>query len=165
MHRTRRDRQVADALKESGYELSAVGVSQAFTLMFRIATPIFIDARAEEKDLWDILPAVKKELDWGRLLPEAVFLELFTRLVEARWLWEQRPGFLLYSHSPLARTIAEFREMIRDCDSNSVSWILTHADIYNDLAHGMDEDNEGDVGAAGPDECDVCHRVKRRRYY
>jgi hypothetical protein len=85
MHRERRDKQVVNALKGAGYEMSAAGIRRALIPMFQIATPIFIDARAEGKGLWDMLPEVKRELDWARPLPETVFLEFFACLIEARY--------------------------------------------------------------------------------
>ncbi|KAI0117822.1 hypothetical protein GGR51DRAFT_500250 [Nemania sp. FL0031] len=85
LHRHRRDALVADALKGAGYQLTKTDIRRAFVPMFQIATPIFIDARAESKSLWDMLSEVKRELDWARALSEAVFLELFTCLVEARF--------------------------------------------------------------------------------
>ncbi|KAJ8132840.1 hypothetical protein O1611_g782 [Lasiodiplodia mahajangana] len=68
LHRSRRDALVANALNDAGYQMSTQGVSQAFIPMFQIATPIFIDARAEGKSLWDMLPEVKRELDWAQLV-------------------------------------------------------------------------------------------------
>ncbi|KAI0552658.1 hypothetical protein F4679DRAFT_581169 [Xylaria curta] len=63
LHRSKRDKQVCAALKEAGYELSVAGLCQVFTLMFQIATPVFIDARAKRQDLWDMLPIVQQQLD------------------------------------------------------------------------------------------------------
>lgn len=85
LHQTRRDKQVENALRDTGYDLSAAGLRRAFLPMIQLATPIFIDARAKGKDLWDMLPVVQQQLDWARRLGESVFFELFTCLVEARY--------------------------------------------------------------------------------
>ncbi|KAI8955127.1 hypothetical protein F4801DRAFT_602783 [Xylaria longipes] len=131
--------------------------------MFQIATPIFIDARAEGKDLWDMLPIVQQQLDWGRLLGEPVFLELFTRLIEARYRWKEKPvhPFFEYDqYTPLVVELVQFRKAVGDCPQedrlsgrNYNSWILADAEVYNGLAGGVDED-DGDTGVIQPDECD-----------
>ncbi|KAI1745277.1 hypothetical protein F4680DRAFT_401636 [Xylaria scruposa] len=163
MHRDRRDKKVCDALKEAGYELSVAGLRQAFTPMFQIATPVFIDARAKCKDLWDMLAIVQQQLDWARLLSEPVFFELFTRLIESRYRWEKKPVFPFFDYhlyNPMVVELVKFRKAVGDCpqeDSfdgpNYTSWILTDAEIYNELAGGLHE-NDGDTRMIQPDERD-----------
>ncbi|KAI0472526.1 hypothetical protein F4859DRAFT_522423 [Xylaria cf. heliscus] len=163
MSRQSRDKQVSNALTSSGYELSTTGIHQAFAPMFQIAVPIFIDARAEGKDLWDILPIIQRKLDWARRLAESVFFELFTRLVEARCRWEQKPVppfFDYHQYTPLVIKLVQFRKVVGDCpqeDSLSgpeyKSWILADAEVYNVLAGGIYEDDE-DMGTIQHDECD-----------
>ncbi|KAI1168271.1 hypothetical protein F5B18DRAFT_597757 [Nemania serpens] len=162
MHRIRRDVQVTQALLDNGFEISTTGLCEAFVPMFQIATPIFIDARAEGKSLWDMLSEVKKELSWARLLPEAVFLELFSSLVKARYDWEKRPQppFFKYDeYSSLVLELIRFRKAVRDCPQEDnptgaeyISWILIDAEIYNALAGGLEEDD--DVDMKEPDEPD-----------
>ncbi|KAI0452883.1 hypothetical protein F5B21DRAFT_481452 [Xylaria acuta] len=163
MHRRRRDKQVANALENAGYEFSTADLSRAFIPMFQIATPIFIDARAEGKDLWDMLLVVQGQLDWARRLSEPVFFELFTRLVEARYRWEKEPVspfFDYHQYAALVVALVNFRKAVGDCpqeDSlsgpNYKSWILAEAEVYNVLAGGLDED-DGDTGTTQPDERD-----------
>ncbi|KAI1201370.1 hypothetical protein F5X97DRAFT_320452 [Nemania serpens] len=165
MHRLRRDIQVTKALLDAGFEISTPGLCEAFVPMFQIATPIFIDARAEGKSLWDMLPEVKKELSWARSLPEAVFFEFFTSLVKARFDWEERPlpPFFKYDqYSSLVLELIRFRKAVGDCPqeddltgSGYVSWILVDAEFYNVLAGGLEEDEDVNIDEPDmPDERD-----------
>ncbi|KAI0438438.1 hypothetical protein F4803DRAFT_569628 [Xylaria telfairii] len=143
LHQRRRDAQVANALKNTGYDLSAAGLRRAFIPMFQLATPIFIDGRAEGKDLWDMLSVVQQQLDWARRLGGSVFFELFTCL-----------------YTLLVVQLVQFRKAVGDCpqeDSlsgpNYESWILADAEVYNVLAGGIYEDNE-DIERMQHNECD-----------
>ncbi|TRX92239.1 hypothetical protein FHL15_006854 [Xylaria flabelliformis] len=163
MSRSYRDKQVCDALKAAGYDLSTAGLRQAFTPMFQIATPVFIDARAKHRDLWDMLATVQQQLDWARLLGFSVFFELFTRLIESRYRWEKRPVYPFFDYhlyNPIVVELVKFRKAVGDCpqeDSLDVpdytSWILTDAEFYNELAGGLDEE-DGGTGMIQPDERD-----------
>ncbi|KAI1754801.1 hypothetical protein F4782DRAFT_552739 [Xylaria castorea] len=162
MHGSRRDKQVCDALKNTGYELSAAGLRRAFVPMFQMATPVFIDARAKGEDLWDMFATVQHQLDWACLLGESVFFELFTRLIESRYLWEEKPVSPFFEYHHYASVVVElvkFRKAVGDCpqdDSlegpNYQSWILADAEVYNVLAGGIEEN--GDTGIIQPDERD-----------
>ncbi|KAI1108069.1 hypothetical protein F5Y14DRAFT_445764 [Nemania sp. NC0429] len=167
MHRKRRETRVTQALLDAGFEISTDGLCEAFVPMFQIATPIFIDARAEGQSLWDMLPEVKRELSWARLLPDAVFFEFFTLLVKARFDWEKRPlpPFFNYDqYSSLVLELIRFRKAVGDCpqddgltSSDYVSWILTDAVFYNELAGGWYEDEDEEANeeeAEEPDELD-----------
>ncbi|KAI1148389.1 hypothetical protein F4825DRAFT_454526 [Nemania diffusa] len=145
MHRMRRDVQVAQALMVAGYQISPADICRALIPMFQIATPICVDARADGKSLWDMLSEVQQELDWARTLPEAEKSPL--------------PPFFDYAnYSALVVELVRFRKAVRDCPQEDnidcpsyVSWILVDAQIYNELAGGLDEDDEeeeddGEVG-------------------
>lgn len=153
---------VTKALVDTGFEISTAGLCEAFVPMFQIATPIFIDARAEGKNLWDMLPEVQKELSWARLVPQAIFLELFTSLVKARHDWEkspQAPFFDYAEYSSLVLELIRFRKAVGDCpqqddltSSDYSSWIIVDNDFFN-LASGLDEDEDVDIDEpAEPDE-------------
>ncbi|KAJ8121126.1 hypothetical protein ONZ43_g2344 [Nemania bipapillata] len=118
MHSSRRDNQVTEALKRAGYQLSTADLRRALTPMFRIATPIFVIARLEGKDLWDMLPEEKKPMP---------------------------PFFDHKNNPPLVVEIVRFRKAVGDCPQEGSldhpdykSWILVDADIYNILAGGLD---------------------------
>ncbi|KAI2624767.1 hypothetical protein GGS21DRAFT_493776 [Xylaria nigripes] len=148
----RRDLKVVNALKQTGYELSKSGIERAFRPMFPIATQVFFQARSDGKDLWDMLPEVQRTQKWARLLPEAVFLELFSRFVEARYLWEKDPKYPYFEYDqycPIVFELVRFRKMVGDCSRidfisgvDYTSWILTDAQIYNELAGGLNEDSD-----------------------
>ncbi|KAH8162158.1 hypothetical protein CIB48_g6091 [Xylaria polymorpha] len=145
LHQTRRDKQVENALRDTGYDLSAAGLRRAFLPMIQLATPIFIDARAKGKDLWDMLPVVQQQLDWARRLGES----------------KPVPPFFDYDqYTPLVVELVRFRKAVGDCpqeDSlsgpNYESWIMADAEVYNVLAGGIHEDDE-DTGTIQHDERD-----------
>ncbi|GAP88432.2 hypothetical protein SAMD00023353_2901110 [Rosellinia necatrix] len=157
-HSDRRDGQVIQALVRAGHGLSAKGIREAFAFMFQTATPIFINGRSGGQDLWDMLPGVKRELTWARLLPDAVFFELFSCLVEARYRWEEKPRDPFFNYDqypPLVLELIRFRKAVGDCpqqDSENqpeyTSWILVDAQIYNNLAGGLEEDEDKETGEA-----------------
>ncbi|KAI1120673.1 hypothetical protein F5Y10DRAFT_272850 [Nemania abortiva] len=145
MHRESHDEIVVNALRDAGYQLSAKDFHRAFVPMFQIATPIFINARGTDDDLWDMLEKLEGELDWARAIPNTVFFELFTSLVEAH---------------PLVVELVQPRKAVRDCPQEDGierpdcdSWILTDAVIYNEIAGGFDDDEEEDEGMNEPDKC------------
>ncbi|KAI1433151.1 hypothetical protein GGR50DRAFT_705686 [Xylaria sp. CBS 124048] len=160
LHSVSRDKKVYRALRATGCRATTSSVQSAFVRMFQLATPICIKGRAEGKSLWDMLPELKGKLDWGRRLAEAVFLGIFTRLVEARHRWEENPLPPFADHSKYSALVLEimrFLEAVKDCSGNGsrgrptlTSWILTDAMIYNELAGGkyLSEDEDGDVEMA-----------------
>ncbi|KAI8630446.1 hypothetical protein F5Y19DRAFT_46781 [Xylariaceae sp. FL1651] len=159
-HSSRRDKRIRAALKDTGYSHTKDSIRSAMVRMFEIATPIIVAGRAEKADLWDMLPDVQQQLDWARLLPESVFLELFARLVEARRAWELNPRSPFPHTQPndaLVDALIAFRRAVGDgimdydytrkyTDDDIPSWILAHAMCY-DLAGGLEaeEDEDEDV--------------------
>ncbi|KAI1305632.1 hypothetical protein F5Y03DRAFT_147271 [Xylaria venustula] len=155
MHHVRRDWCVADALNTAGYKMEHRPIRSAFADMFRVASPIVSKGHSRGFDLWDILPRVQRKIDWARRLPEAVFFELFTCLVQARHegqLTMQSPSRPRH-HDRLINQIDVFRWRVGDCRNagyycggESISWILVDAVIFNELASGLelDDDNEDD---------------------
>ncbi|KAJ3578660.1 hypothetical protein NPX13_g1901 [Xylaria arbuscula] len=155
MHDVRRDNRVLEALESVGCDLVRRSVTHAFEDMFRVAGPIVGTKHAERIDLWDILPLVQREINWAKKLPEAIFFELFTCLIEARHEWLKN-----LSSPPRARDndrfihqIDAFRRRVGDCPKETnhrrgdhASWILLDAVFFNELAGGLDleEDEEED---------------------
>ncbi|RWA12753.1 hypothetical protein EKO27_g2399 [Xylaria grammica] len=156
MHDVRRDKRVADALEVAIQNKLCRSASHAFFLMFRAADPIVGKAHAQGFDLWDILPSVQRNTYWARELPEAIFFELFTCLVEARheWLKNAKPSRRPTEDSSLVRGIDTFRRNVGDCPKGAkgynredMSWILVDAVFFNELARGfhIDEDEDEDI--------------------
>ncbi|KAI0814207.1 hypothetical protein GGR55DRAFT_676342 [Xylaria sp. FL0064] len=147
MHSNRRDKRVTDALKAAGYEITRAAITEVLVHMFQIATPIVTGARAENEDLWDVLPRVQSQLDWAHKLPEPIFFELFVCLIEARNKWEEGPKFPYESYELYNKAVLElieFRKSTGDYGANNGSWILTDALIFGDLAGGVDSDEDED---------------------
>jgi hypothetical protein len=89
MHTARRDKIIANFIKNTGLELTPAVVSEAITNMFRAATTVFVAARErnaaaapgqQEEDLWDMLSTLQTQLPWvqQQQVSEAVFFEFFT---------------------------------------------------------------------------------------
>ncbi|KAI1429639.1 hypothetical protein F5Y12DRAFT_415168 [Xylaria sp. FL1777] len=156
MHNIHREKRVADALQAVGYKMVRRSISHAFADMFRVASPIVSTAHAECVDLWDILPRVQREINWARQLPEAIFFELFTSLIEARCEWQKNlaPSSQSRDNDRFIHQLDAFRRNVGDCPKEAnnrggehVSWILVDAVFFNELASGLDidEDEEEDV--------------------
>ncbi len=150
MHNQRRDKRVACALKAAGYEITRSAITKVLVHMFQTATPIVTEARAKQEDLWDVLPRVQSQIDWARELPQPIFFELFVGFIEARCEWEKNPEFpydRYELYNPAVLELIAFRTSVGDCDSNNMSWILTDAVFFNELARGLgiDEDEDEDV--------------------
>ena len=157
MHDVRRENRVLDALESVGCEMVRRSVTHTFADMFRVAGPIVSTKRAKGHDLWDILPFVQCEVNWARKLPEAIFFELFTCLIEARHEWlknlDSPPRFR--DNDRFVYQIDAFRRKVGDCPKEAShrrgersSWILVDAVFFNELAGGLDvdEDEEEDNG-------------------
>ncbi|KAI0973786.1 hypothetical protein F4678DRAFT_459273 [Xylaria arbuscula] len=158
MHNKRRDKRVADALRTAGYDITGPTITEVLVHMFQTATPIFT-SRAENEDLWDVLPRVQTQIDWARSLPQAIFFEFFVCFVEARCEWEKNPTYPHYMfdlYDPAVRELVTFRTSVGDSVASHVSWILTDAVFFNELARGLgiDEDEDEDVvmGGSGLDK-------------
>ncbi|KAI1271189.1 hypothetical protein F5Y07DRAFT_404675 [Xylaria sp. FL0933] len=169
MHSNRRDKRVTDALKAAGYEITRAAITEVLAHMFQIATPIVTSARAENEDLWDVLPLVQSQLDWAHKLPEPIFFELFVCLIEARHKWEKEPEFPyeryeLYNKAVLE--LIEFRKSTGDYGANSGSWILTDSTLF-DLARGLDSDEDEDEDVEMGDtnlNQETCQQEDRQEY-
>ncbi|KAI3335149.1 hypothetical protein F4824DRAFT_465947 [Ustulina deusta] len=154
-HDVRRDKRVADALEAAGYKMLRRSVSHAFADMFRIASPIVSSAHSQGVSLWDILPLVQGEINWAGRLPEAIFFELFTCLIEARCEWQKNPETSSRPRdtNQFLCQIDAFRRNVGDCPKEvnhgggeHASWILVDAVFFNELAGGLDldENEEGE---------------------
>ncbi|KAI0966664.1 hypothetical protein F4678DRAFT_269894 [Xylaria arbuscula] len=126
-------------------------ISGAFTDMFQVAGSIVHNGHWWGFDLWDILPLVQGEINWAQELPEAVFFELFTCLVEARHEWLKtlpsppRPRYF----NRFIHQMDIFRRRVGDCrcaedyhKGEPVSWILVDAVFFNELASGLELDDD-----------------------
>ncbi|KAI0430906.1 hypothetical protein F5Y09DRAFT_330757 [Xylaria sp. FL1042] len=126
MHNKRRDRRVTHALKAAGYEITCAVITEVLVHMFQIATPIASN------------------------LPQPIFFEFFVCLIQARCEWEEEPEFPYHRYELYNQAVLEliaFRKSTGDCGANNVSWILTDAVFFNELARGfdIDEDEDEDV--------------------
>ncbi|RWA07592.1 hypothetical protein EKO27_g7514 [Xylaria grammica] len=147
MHHIRRDKRVVDALRAAGYQLTRPVITRVLVNMFQIAAPIVAAGRAEGEDLWDILPRAQREIDWAQNLPEPIVFELFVSLIEARCEWEKNPEYPYYKfelYNPAIRELVAFRTTIGDYGTNNVSWVLTDAVFFDELARGLDIDDDED---------------------
>ncbi|KAK5631112.1 hypothetical protein RRF57_006827 [Xylaria bambusicola] len=164
MHDVRRDAQVANSLKSVGCEMVRRSVAHNLADMFRVASPIISTAHAKGIDLWDILPLVQREINWTRFLPEPIFFELFTCLIEARHQWQKN----LHSPPPyrgndrFIHEIDAFRRNVGDYpkDANHrrgkhASWILIDAVFFNELAGGLDIDKDEESHVEAQDVADT----------
>ncbi|KAI0805866.1 hypothetical protein GGR55DRAFT_653760 [Xylaria sp. FL0064] len=155
MHHVRRDWRVADSLQSVGYSMERRHISRAFADMFRVAGPIMNTDHARGVDLWDILPKVQKKINWARRLPEAIFFELFTCLIEARHEWQKNAECppRTPDHDRFIHEIDAFRRHVGDGprgpsnrgEEEPASWILVDAVFFNEMAGGFDEDEDEDV--------------------
>ncbi|KAH8168164.1 hypothetical protein CIB48_g1 [Xylaria polymorpha] len=156
MSNVHRDKCFVDAVEALGCPLSPELVARALTDLFRTAIPIVGEGRAQGYSLWDILPWLRHELDWGPMLPKSIFFELFTCLIEARQEWLENPTPYLSNtgHDWLPQEIDIFRYSVGDCPGDVessggdfVSWILLDAAIISDAgrAYYQDENKEEDV--------------------
>ncbi|KAJ8133342.1 hypothetical protein O1611_g281 [Lasiodiplodia mahajangana] len=151
MHSRRRDKRVADALKAAGYEMKHAVITRVLVNMFRTATPIVAEGRANGEDLWDILPRVQLQIDWARTLPQPVFFELVACFVEARHEWEKAPvyPFDYYElYNPMVLELIKFRKSIGDYGPGGSSWVLVDAVFFNELARGFNIDEDEDDAIA-----------------
>ncbi|KAI1284722.1 hypothetical protein F5Y07DRAFT_393690 [Xylaria sp. FL0933] len=158
MHHVRRDWRVADALQSVGYSMERRHISRAFADMFRVAGPIVSTEHARGVDFWDILPQVQKKINWARRLPEAIFFELFTCLIEARHEWQKNTESppRTPDHDRFIHEMDAFRRHVGDGpktprsrdEEEFASWILVDAVFFNEMAGGFDsdEDEDEDVG-------------------
>ncbi|KAI0098066.1 hypothetical protein GGR51DRAFT_565955 [Nemania sp. FL0031] len=147
MHNRRRDKRVSDALLAAGYKMEGKVITQILVNMFRTATPIVIEGRANGEDLWDILPRVQLQIDWARTLPQPIFFELVVCFVEARHQWEKEPvyPFDYYEmYNPAVLELITFRKAIGDYGPGGSSWVLVDAVFFNELARGFNIDEEED---------------------
>ncbi|CAJ2506749.1 Uu.00g079350.m01.CDS01 [Anthostomella pinea] len=149
-----RDADIANALRRAGYRLNKEGTTRAFLPMFQLAAPIINAGGAG--DLWDVLEAVRTQIDWarGKRVSGSAFFELFTRLVEARHEWKKHPvypNYMFEKYDALTLEIIKFRLAVGDCESDQEgdprpedenSWISGSAYLYNVLAGGMDSDED-----------------------
>ncbi|KAI0525399.1 hypothetical protein F5B22DRAFT_642416 [Xylaria bambusicola] len=172
MYDVRRDAQVANSLESTGCQMVRRSVAQTLADMFRVASPIVRTAHMKGVDLWDILPLVQREINWARLLPEATFFELFTCLIGARQHW------LKNIHSPprsresdrFIHEIDAFRRNVGDApkDANHrreehTSWILIDAVLFNELAGGLDIDENTEAHVERQDAADLKRSSEGRR--
>ncbi|KAI1120211.1 hypothetical protein F5Y10DRAFT_283480 [Nemania abortiva] len=149
MHHTRRDKRVADALRAAGYEMEHPAITQVLVNLFRTATPLVTEGRANQKDLWESLSLVQLQIDWARGLPGPIFFELFVCFVEARHMWEKEPDDPFYRyepHNPAVLELITFRESVGNYHADGTSWVLTEAIWFNELARGYDEDEDVAMG-------------------
>ncbi|KAI0429529.1 hypothetical protein F5Y09DRAFT_356921 [Xylaria sp. FL1042] len=168
MHHVRRDWRVADALQSVGYSMERRHMSRAFADMFRVAGSIVSTEHKRGVDLWDILPQVQQKINWARQLPEAIFFELFTCLIEARHEWQkntERPSRAADSDR-FIHEIDAFRRHVGDGPRGAskrgeecASWILVDAVFFNEMAGGLDidEDEDEDEGVEMKDNVDVAN--------
>ncbi|KAK5625322.1 hypothetical protein RRF57_001038 [Xylaria bambusicola] len=169
MHHIRRDTRVADALRATGYDIKLVVLTEVLMHLFKTATPLVIKGRADGEDLWDILPHVQREIDWASKVPKATFFEMFVCLIEARCEWEKNPEYPYYRYelyNPAVLELIAFRESVGDCGTIGESWIVTDAVFFNELAGGLDidEDEDEDIAMDGSDyqkKCEYYHIENR----
>ncbi|TGJ82734.1 hypothetical protein E0Z10_g6035 [Xylaria hypoxylon] len=161
MHHIRRDKRIGDALQASGYEITRHVITQVLANMFHTATPIVAAGYANGEDLWDMLPRVQRQIDWAQDLPESIVFELFVCLIEARHEWEKKPQYPYYEYrlyNPAVLELVAFRTAIGDYGANHVSWVLTDAVFFNELARGLDDDDEDEYVTFGDTDNDECQK-------
>ncbi|KAI0534935.1 hypothetical protein GGR58DRAFT_519844 [Xylaria digitata] len=156
MHDTDRDKRVAELLQAAVRQRLYPSINHAFTSMFRVASPLVSKAHSQGLDLWDALPLVQGKIGWARNLPQPIFFELFTCLVEARDAWQRNSKSYSWTceSDPLVREIDTFRQTVGDGpkspysrNGEHMSWILVDAVFFNELASGfnINEDEDEDV--------------------
>ncbi|KAF2970356.1 hypothetical protein GQX73_g3233 [Xylaria multiplex] len=164
MNDTLRDRRVGEALQAATYQKTHRSVSHAFANMFRVASPIVSKAHSQDLDLWDALPLAQHEISWARNLPQAIFFELFTCLIEARQTWQMNPKPYSWpsESDPLVCEIDAFRKTVGDgpknpcsCHGDHTSWVLVDAVFFNELASGFNINEDEDEDAEMCDARDV----------
>jgi hypothetical protein len=111
-------------------------------------TPLTVEARAAGGDSWNVPSDVQRQLDWGSQVPEAVFFELFTALVEARHEWEKKPAYPFFKNEEYDEIVLEpvtFRKAVSDCQQEDQE---DGADDNNsmdaEMARDGGNDNNGD---------------------
>ncbi|KAI0502721.1 hypothetical protein F5B22DRAFT_632282 [Xylaria bambusicola] len=172
MHKSRRDKRVFDALKATGHEIKPAILTEVLMQLFKTATPLIKKGRDNGDDLWDILPLVQSEIDWASKVPQAVFFEMFVRLIEARCEWEKNPEYPYYRYdlyNPAVLALIAFRKSVGDHGTVGESWIVTDAVFFNELARGfdIDEDEDEDVVMDGSDCQTKCeyHHAENQDYH
>ncbi|KAI0144662.1 hypothetical protein GGR57DRAFT_517801 [Xylariaceae sp. FL1272] len=113
---TNQDAEIIECLYERHVKVDKKSITDVFTDMFNVATPIVLDGRQHNKSLAQMLKTVQDRLDWAKVIQPGLFRDLFVSLVLARRRWELRPCLADTDHPyhQFVTTIIAFRKAVGD---------------------------------------------------